>query len=187
MKRILLPLFLIIILFFVWEGDLLNKYSSKYSDFQNSEKTLDLKFYDYVSTVDWDTIKILWNDWKLLSLRMIWIDAPESSTLKTWYVECYWDEAKLHLKEILKWQKKIWIELDFTQWEKDQYWRILAYVFTDSINLNKKMIEDWYAFEYTFKDSYKYQKEFQASELRARNSWVWIWWEMSCNTSLFLN
>lgn len=133
--------------------------------------------YQVLEVIDWDTIKIKYN-WKEINIRMIWIDSPENSTTRFWYVEKYWDQAKEKLKELI-WNNKVTIELDETQWEYDKYSRLLAYVFVSWISLNQKMIELWYAKEYTYNKAYKYQKDFKTAQKSAELNKIWIWKESS--------
>lgn len=132
--------------------------------------------YQVLEVIDWDTIKIKYN-WKEINIRMIWIDSPENSTTRFWYIEKYWDQAKEKLKELI-WDNKITIELDDSQWEYDKYKRLLAYIFVAWVNINQKMIELWYAKEYTYNKAYKYQKEFKNVQKIAESSKVWIWKEV---------
>jgi len=84
---------------------------------------------------------------------MIWLDTPESNSTRFWYIECFWKEAKEHLKKLIKYWKYFFIEYDKTQWYKDKYWRTLWYLIEwiilknwklKLINLNWKQIKDWY-------------------------------------------
>lgn len=137
--------------------------------------------YDVIEVIDWDTIKINYN-WKILNIRMIWIDSPENSTTRFWYVENYWDEAKQKLVELI-WNNKIAIELDETQWEYDKYNRLLAYIFVWSININGEMIKSWYAKEYTYNKAYKYQSEFKENQKNAEENKLWIYYNNSENSN----
>ena len=74
---------------------------------------------------------------------MIWVDAPESYDTRYSYTECFWTVSSKYLKNLLS-NKKIWLEYDNTQWRYDKYDRILAYVFLNWENINKKIISDWY-------------------------------------------
>lgn len=133
-------------------------------------------YYEVISVIDWDTIKIVY-EWKEQYIRMIWIDAPENSTTRYWYVELYWNEAKQKLIDLI-WKNKIIIELDETQWTYDKYDRLLAYIFINWENINKKLIELWYWKEYTYNKPYKYQNEFKSAQEYAENNELWIWWEL---------
>ena len=140
--------------------------------------------YKIVKVIDWDTIKIFDENWEKESVRMIWIDTPESYKTRFWYKECFWDEASNYLKKIIWDSEKVQVEIDKTQWNKwfDRYWRLLWYVFLNWENLNEKMIKDWYAWEFTYqKHFYKYQKEFKAAEKFASKNDFWLWAKDTCN------
>ncbi len=129
--------------------------------------------YKVKEIIDWDTA-ILEKSWKDLKIRMIWIDSPESTTTKLWYVEPFWMEAKNKLAELIL-DKEISLEYDESQWKIDRYWRDLVYIFLDWKNINEEMIRLWYAKEYTFKKAYKYQEQFKKLEQEAKNRKIWIW------------
>lgn len=129
-----------------------------------------------VVVVDGDTVKINWE-----SIRMIWIDAPESNTSRYGYTECYGAEASQHLKDLLKDAKEVTLEKDSTQWDTDKYGRTLWYVFADGVDINKKMIEDGYAFEYTYSTKYKYQVEYKTESILADVQDKWMWASSTCN------
>lgn len=131
--------------------------------------------YQVIKVIDWDTFSFTWSDNKKYSVRMIWIDAPESSTIRFWHAEDFGTGAKEKLKELIEW-KTIRLEYDNTQWKLDKYNRVLAYAFLWDININQKMIELWLSKEYTYDKPYKYQKEFKEAELLAKVNKLWIWY-----------
>jgi len=122
---------------------------------------------------DWDTIHFL-KDRKDYITRLIWIDAPENSTTRYWYIEKLWTGAKNYLNSLI-WWKTIQIEYDSSQAKTDKYWRHLIYIFYNWENINQKMIEEWFAKEYTYNKPYKYQTEFKEAEKRAKENSKWIW------------
>lgn len=123
--------------------------------------------------VDGDTIKILINN-KEDIVRLIGIDSPEVVDEEK-PVQCFGKEASSKAKEILT-GKKITIESDLTQGDRDEYERLLRYVFLDDLNFNKFMISEGYAREYTFKGkSYKYQSEFIQAEQKAQGNKRGLW------------
>ena len=137
---------------------------------------LDYKIqYEVIKIIDWDTIKVKINN-KETNLRLIWIDTPENSTARFWYKEKLWDEAKEKLMEII-WGNQVTLEYDNSQWKTDKYWRHLVYVFVLDMNINKEMIDLWYAKEYTYNKPYKYQKEFKKAENTAKENKLNIWSE----------
>lgn len=143
---------------------------------KNSEK---ITYADYLvatkvtSVIDWDTITVKLN-WETISVRLIWVDAPEKTAKRYGHRECYWEEASEYLSKLLDW-KDIYLEYDESQWRYDSYDRILAYVFLGSENINKKIISDWYGWEYTYNKPYKYQSEFKEAEKSAEKSNLWLW------------
>lgn len=148
------------------------------------EKYLELKInwidiYDVLSVTDWDTVKINYN-WNSTKLRLIWIDTPESFTSRYWYKECYGDDASDYLKKLLSWNK-ISIEFDYSQEKVDKYWRLLVYIFLNWENINAKLIEEGYAFEYTYNKKYNFQSEFIEYEKQAKELKKWLWNKNTCN------
>ena len=129
--------------------------------------------------VDWDTIRIELGN-TTSKARLIWVDAPESYDTRYGYTECYWKESSDYLTELLT-NKNVRIEFDSTQWTKDTYWRLLVYVFMNWENINQKIIEDWYAWEYTYNLPYKYQLEFKKAQTDASKSGKWLWSHNTCN------
>lgn len=138
------------------------------------------KQYTFVEVVDWDTIRVTDENGKSIDVRLIWIDYPESSTQRYWYIECYWEEATQKLVKLLMWVETVEIETDETQWMEDKYWRLLWYVFDGNTNINEKMLYYWFAREYTYDKPYKYQKEFKKAESQAKNAWRWLWHDETC-------
>lgn len=93
-----------------------------------------------VRVIDGDTIKVN-IDWTITNVRMLWIDAPEKSTLRYWYAEKWWENASKYLYKILK-KKSITLKCkDY----KDKYNRELCVVFWNGKNINKMMLNAWYA------------------------------------------
>lgn len=137
------------------------------------------KTYKVIEIIDWDTIKVSYN-WESKSIRFIGVDTPESYTTRFWYKECYWDEAKNYLKSLIE-NKDVKLEFDETQWTEDKYNRLLAYVLYNNENLNNKLIQEWYGWEYTYNKKYNYQDVFVASQNQAKESKKWLWAENTCN------
>jgi micrococcal nuclease len=124
--------------------------------------------------VDGDTIKVLIQD-KEETVRLIGIDSPEVlDERKT--IQCFGKEASNKAKEILN-DKIILLASDSTQGNRDEYGRLLRYVFLqDGINFNKLMISEGYAREYTFKNNpYKYQSQFIQAEKEAKEENRGLW------------
>ncbi len=137
------------------------------------------KVYSVVSVIDGDTLKISMNG-KEETLRLIGIDTPETvDPRKT--VQCFGKEASNKAKELLV-GKRVRIEVDPTQGERDKYDRLLVYIHReDGLFYNKHMIEQGYAHEYTYNTPYIYQAEFKAAQARARTNQKGLWSPATCN------
>lgn len=132
-----------------------------------------------VYVVDGDTVKVLINN-KEDTVRLIGIDSPEVLDERK-PVQCFGREASSKAKEILT-GKAIVLESDPTQENRDEYGRLLRYVFLGNQNFNKLMISEGYAREYTFKgNSYKYQSEFKNAEEKARENGKGLWANNVCD------
>ena len=183
-KKLTLTIFLILwcsLIIILLINEIKNRINTKEKTNEPQQQTaLKLDTYTFLKVIDWDTLKVKNNN-EEINIRMIGLDAPEKSTTRYWYTECFWNEATNHLNEILSWITAIQVEQDPTQWETDKYWRLLWYVFLSWNNINQKMIEDGYWFEYTYNLPYKYQKEFKKAEKSARLNKLWLWDKNTCN------
>ena len=129
--------------------------------------------YKVLRIVDGDTI-VVEIDGKSESLRMVGIDTPELNDSRTG-VQCFAKEAAARATALVG-GKKVRLEKDATQGERDKYKRLLAYVFReDGLFLNRALIAEGYGHEYTYDDTYKYQKEFKAAESDARTGEKGLW------------
>lgn len=123
--------------------------------------------------VDGDTIKVLLNNQED-TVRLIGIDSPEIVDERK-PIQCFGKEASNKAKEILN-GKTIMLESDSTQGERDEYGRLLRYVFLNGLNFDKFMIGEGFAREYTFKNKiYKYQTEFIQAEQQAKENKKGLW------------
>lgn len=130
-------------------------------------------FYDVVRVVDGDTISVS-VDGGAETIRMIGINTPETVDPRT-TVECFGIEASNEAKRLLS-GARVRLETDDTQGERDKYGRMLAYVHTEGgLFFNRHMIEQGFAYEYTYNAPYKYQSEFKAAEASARNADRGLW------------
>lgn len=136
-------------------------------------------YYSVASVVDGDTIKVN-IDGVTETLRLIGIDTPETVDPRK-PVQCFGVEASNKAKELLS-GKKVRVEKDQTQGDKDKYGRLLVYIYReDGLFFNKYMIEKGYAHEYTYDLPYKYQSEFKAAETYARENQLGFWSPSTCN------
>lgn len=136
-------------------------------------------YYTVMRVVDGDTLAIDYNgvDEKV---RLIGINTPETvDQRKT--VECFGKEASTRMKELAL-DSIIRLERDPTQDARDIYGRILAYVYLeDGQMLNRKMIAEGYAYEYTYMTPYIYQKEFKSLQALAKTSGRGLWSTETCS------
>lgn len=129
--------------------------------------------------VDGDTIKVKIDN-KLVSIRLIGVDTPELLDRRK-MVQCFAKEASVKTKELLQ-GKMVRLENDPTQGDKDVYQRPLRYIYLeDGTLINKKLIEEGFGFEYTYKLPYKYRDEFINAQLSASEQHRGLWAKESCN------
>lgn len=136
-------------------------------------------FYKVTKVIDGDTIQIEMNG-NLEKVRLIGINTPETVDPRR-PVECFGKEASKRMKDLLSGQI-VRLEYDDSQGIRDTYDRILAYVYLeDNQMINRKMIAEGYAYEYTYMAPYKYQKEFRGLQNFARTNQYGLWSLGSCN------
>jgi len=146
------------------------------------QKENQVKLYNVTKVVDGDTVEVE-VEGKREVLRLIGINTPETVDPRK-SVECFGKEASAKSKEILE-GKKVSLEADPTQGELDKYNRLLRYIFLeDGRNFNKMMIEEGYAYEYTYNIPYKYQTDFKNAQQQARDNKRGLWAENTCNGNL---
>ncbi len=138
----------------------------------------DYTYYKIIKVVDGDTISVSMNG-KTETLRLIGINTPETVDPRK-PVECFGKEASNKAKSILEGQS-VRLEADPSQGERDKYNRLLRYVFLlDGTFFNKSMIQQGYAYEYTYNTPYKYQADFKTAELEARTAKRGLWADNAC-------
>jgi micrococcal nuclease len=136
-------------------------------------------FYTVTRVVDGDTlhVNIEGND---ETVRLLGINTPETVDPRR-PVQCFGKEASTRMKELAKGQI-VRLEYDDSQSLRDAYNRLLAYVYLeDGEMLNRKMIAEGYAYEYTYMHPYKYQKEFREVQDLAKQSLRGLWSPDTCN------
>jgi micrococcal nuclease len=159
-----------ILVYFTTDGEIRSK--PEYLE-ENMERTMVLR------VVDGDTLKITAGDGED-TVRLIGINTPETVDPRT-TVECFGKEASEKMKYLAEGQEVLVVK-DPTQSERDKYNRLLAYVYlTDGTLLNQKMIEDGYAFEYTYITPYEFQTEFQDAERVAKENKQGLWNPTKCD------
>ena len=136
-------------------------------------------FFAVLHIVDGDTLDIDKGGEKI-RIRLIGINSPESVDPRR-PVQCFGKEASRYATSILQ-GNQVSIELDPSQGEFDKYKRTLAYVFLpDGRSFNQLMISEGYAYEYTYRLPYKYQKDFKDAENDARSHQRGLWASATCS------
>lgn len=139
------------------------------------------ELFEVVKVIDGDTVTLKMGE-KNETVRLIGIDTPETNDVRTG-VQCFGAEATSYMKKIIG--KRVALEKDAGQGERDKYDRLLAYLFAENgMHLNKKMIEEGYAYEYTYDEAYKYQKEYKAVEAAAKEAERGLWAPDACPSAV---
>lgn len=136
-------------------------------------------YYKVTKVTDGDTLHI---DLEGVDekVRLIGINTPETVDPRT-EVQCFGKEASTLMKSLAG-DKLVRLEYDDSQGMRDGYGRLLAYVYLeDGQMINRKMIAEGYAYEYTYMKPYKYQKEFRELQTLARVSGRGLWNPDTCN------
>lgn len=125
--------------------------------------------------VDGDTVDVS-RGGRTLTLRLIGIDTPET-VHPTEPIECFGPEATQFAHRRLLGEPAI-LEFDRSQGRLDYYGRTLAYLWTTSGSprqFNLDAVRRGYALEYTYDDSYLWQREFQRAEALAESARIGVW------------
>lgn len=126
-----------------------------------------------VRAIDGDTIEVE-REGERETVRLIGINTPETVDPRR-EVECFGKEASNRTRELVE-GKKVRLEGDSTQTDRDKYGRILRYVYLETGELvNKILVEEGYAYEYTYKDPYIFAEEFRAAEMEAKVNERGLW------------
>ncbi|MBP6888278.1 MAG: thermonuclease family protein [Candidatus Pacebacteria bacterium] len=136
-------------------------------------------YYKVDRSVDGDTIKVVIGD-QIESVRLLGINTPETVDPRR-TVECFGKEASERMEELVE-GKIVRLEYDDSQGYRDTYGRILAYVYLeDGQMVNRKMIAEGYAYEYTYLTPYQHQREFRQLQNLAKGGQKGLWATNSCN------
>lgn len=131
-----------------------------------------------INVIDGDTIEIESNNVKQ-KVRLLGIDTPEKNHPSK-PVECFANEATAYLKNLIS-SKQVTLEKDSSQTDKDRYGRLIRYVYVGNQLINLKMINDGYAYEYTYQKPYLKQADFKAAQTEAKSSSRGLWATNTCN------
>jgi endonuclease YncB( thermonuclease family) len=136
-------------------------------------------YYTVDRVIDGDTIDVVISD-IVERVRFIGLDTPETVDPRK-PVQCFGLEASNYAKNLLN-GKKVSLEGDTSQANKDKYGRLLRYVYlSDGTNVAEKIISEGYGHEYTYDLPYKYQNQFNEAERIAQVSGRGLWALSTCN------
>ena len=138
-------------------------------------------YYNVTKITDGDTIHVMIDGTDEI-VRLIGINTPETVDPRR-TVECFGKEASERMKEIAH-GKIVRLEYDETQALRDTYGRLLAYVYLeDGQMINRKMVAEGYAYEYTYMTPYRYQREFRELQSLAQSADRGLWSKSTCDGS----
>ena len=121
--------------------------------------------------VDGDTIEVLL-DGVTEKVRLIGIDTPESVHPDNSKNVPYGKIATAFTKEKLDGKD---VELEFDVEERDQYGRLLAYVYLDGVMFNKTLLDEGHATVTTYPPNVKYVDIFTEAQTAARDAEKGLW------------
>lgn len=124
-----------------------------------------------MNVVDGDTMDIQFENGKEERVRLVLVDTPETKH-PTKPVQPFGPEASAFTKEMLA-GKNVQVELDVQ--ERDQYGRILAYVYIDGKMFNELLLEKGLARVAVFPPNTRYVDEFYAIQKKAQEAKLGIW------------
>ncbi|MDD5600174.1 MAG: thermonuclease family protein [Candidatus Humimicrobiaceae bacterium] len=111
-------------------------------------------------------------------VRLIGINTPEHGMY-------FYEEAKEAL-EIIVLGKKVLLEKDVS--ERDQYGRLLRYVYMGDLFVNLEMLKRGFANVYTYPPDVKYMNEFLEAERYARENNLGLWLKSdSASVEIYIN
>lgn len=144
----------------------------------SARKAATPELYDVVQVIDGDTIRVNVQG-STESVRLIGINTPETGEGRR-ALECFGREASDFAERLMD-GRRVRLEGDPTQDERDQYGRLLRYVWLDDGTfVNERMIAEGYAYEYTYDLPYRYRDDFRAAETQARSSEAGLWAPSAC-------
>ncbi len=143
------------------------------------QDVLPFGIYAVVRVVDGDTIVVNLHE-KNVTIRLIGVNTPETVDPRS-PIECFGREASNFARDLLN-GKNVSLQTDSSQDMYDRYNRLLAYVFLeDGTHVNLRLIEEGYAYEYTYDKPYQYQDSFKKAQERAEKGAKGLWNPAACN------
>ncbi|MFD1067263.1 thermonuclease family protein [Oceanobacillus locisalsi] len=123
--------------------------------------------------VDGDTVIVHLEDGTRERVRLLLIDTPESVKPDT-EVQPFGEEASDFAKEFM--QEGETVELERGNPERDDYDRLLAYIWVDGENVNQLLVEEGYArVAFVYEPNTKYLSELEETQEEAKENEENIW------------
>jgi endonuclease YncB( thermonuclease family) len=137
--------------------------------------------YEVTSITDGDTIKVLIND-KTETIRLVNVNTPETVDPRR-PVECMGKEASEKMTQLVT-GKKVSLEIDETQTDRDRYDRLLRFVFMeDGTDVGLEMIKQGFAESSPYGNSpHKYLEEYKTAQSQAQEQQLGLWNSTVCPT-----
>jgi micrococcal nuclease len=117
--------------------------------------------FEVSQIIDGDTIKLSNGD----RVRLIGINSPEKE-------QFYYSEATDKLRELIG-NGPVTLKKDVE--DKDQYGRLLRYVYVNETFVNLEMVKTGYATAYTFEPNTKHSNELETAEQEAISAKIGMW------------
>ncbi|WP_318508936.1 thermonuclease family protein [Bacillus sp. T3] len=124
-----------------------------------------------LSVTDGDTIKVQLENGTTEKVRLILIDTPETKHPRLGVQPFGKEASSFTTKELT--DKNITLELDVE--ERDQYGRLLAYVWIDNTLYNEVLINEGLARVAVFPPNTKYVDRFREAQSKAQKAGIGIW------------
>lgn len=125
------------------------------------------EFFKVVRVIDGDTIELENGE----RVRYIGIDTPETLDPRK-PVECFGAEASKKNKELVE-GRAVRLEKDIT--DRDEYNRLLRYVFMGDTFINLELVRQGFAHSYSYPPDVKRQEQFLTAEREARETKRGLW------------
>lgn len=151
-------LIIVILVFSLFISGCITQQTTKNLGQETKEKTIVTKI------VDGDTIIIQGGE----SVRLLGIDTPEKS-------EKYYSEAKNYLEQRILF-KEVYLESDVE--DKDQYDRLLRYIWLDNSLINLELVQNGLAIS-RFYDNMRYKEQIQEAETKAIEQRLGLWSQLN--------
>lgn len=121
--------------------------------------------------VDGDTLEVLWRG-NLEKVRLIGVDTAESAHPDEQKNTEFGRLAAAYTKEALEGKT---VELEFDVQQRDQYGRLLCYVYLDGEMFNERLLEEGMAAVSTWPPNVKYVESFTQAQQRAKEAGAGMW------------